>query len=180
MPNVSCKKRYAYRPRSPLRRRFLKNQCFSLVFPSFITIFAAEFIIQSTNRLMKKILMMAALMSAALSAPAQSKPEPYFSFRELPNMLRWCPASPEGQGPYRDRHPRRRLQSRVHRPGVQRALRPEDLRGGDARDLGAAPRRKGHGREHQRIPEDLLQAHPPIHAFPRAHRHPAVRARPAP
>ena len=47
---------------------------------------------------MKKILMMAALMSAALSAPAQSKPEPYFSFRELPNMLRWCPAPPDTVG----------------------------------------------------------------------------------
>ena len=36
--------------------------------------------------------MMAVLMMAAVCALAQSKPEPYFSFRELPNMLKWCPA----------------------------------------------------------------------------------------
>ena len=31
--------------------------------------------------------MTALLMTAAVCAQAQSKPEPYFSFRELPNML---------------------------------------------------------------------------------------------
>jgi acid phosphatase (class A) len=47
---------------------------------------------------MKKYLMMAVLMMAAVSASAQSKPEPYFSFRELPNMLKWCPAPPDTVG----------------------------------------------------------------------------------
>jgi len=42
--------------------------------------------------------MMAVLMMAAVSASAQSKPEPYFSFRELPNMLKWCPAPPDTVG----------------------------------------------------------------------------------
>lgn len=47
---------------------------------------------------MKKYLMMAVLMMAAVSASAQSKAEPYFSFRELPNMLKWCPAPPDTVG----------------------------------------------------------------------------------
>ena len=47
---------------------------------------------------MKKIMMMAVLMTAAVSASAQSKPEAYFSFRELPNMLKWCPAPPDTTG----------------------------------------------------------------------------------
>ena len=47
---------------------------------------------------MKKFLMMAVLMMAAVSASAQSKAEPYFSFRELPNMLKWCPAPPDTVG----------------------------------------------------------------------------------
>jgi len=42
--------------------------------------------------------MMAVLMMAAVCASAQSKPEPYFSFRELPNMLKWCPAPPDTVG----------------------------------------------------------------------------------
>ena len=47
---------------------------------------------------MKKLLMMAVLVTAAVSASAQSKAEPYFSFRELPNMLKWCPAPPDTVG----------------------------------------------------------------------------------
>ena len=47
---------------------------------------------------MKKYLMLAVLMMAAVSASAQSKAEPYFSFRELPNMLKWCPAPPDTVG----------------------------------------------------------------------------------
>lgn len=47
---------------------------------------------------MKKYLAIAALMMASVCASAQSKPEPYFSFRELPNMLKWCPAPPDTAG----------------------------------------------------------------------------------
>ena len=47
---------------------------------------------------MKKYVMMAVLMMAVVSATAQSKAEPYFSFRELPNMLKWCPAPPDTVG----------------------------------------------------------------------------------
>ena len=51
-------------------------------------------------KLMKKYLVMAVLMTASVCASAQSKPkpEPYFSFRELPNMLKWCPAPPDTVG----------------------------------------------------------------------------------
>ena len=38
------------------------------------------------------------LTTAAVCAQAQSKPEPYFSFRELPNMLKWAPAPPNTMG----------------------------------------------------------------------------------
>ena len=47
---------------------------------------------------MKKYIMMAVMMTATICASAQSKPEPYFSFRELPNMLKWCPAPPDTVG----------------------------------------------------------------------------------
>ena len=48
---------------------------------------------------MKKYMMMTAmLMTAAVCVQAQSKPEAYFSFRELPNMLKWCPAPPDTTG----------------------------------------------------------------------------------
>ena len=47
---------------------------------------------------MKKYLAIATLMMASVCASAQSKPEPYFSFRELPNMLKWCPAPPDTAG----------------------------------------------------------------------------------
>ena len=42
--------------------------------------------------------MTALLMTVAVCAQAQSKPEPYFSFRELPNMLKWAPAPPDTMG----------------------------------------------------------------------------------
>ena len=42
--------------------------------------------------------MTALLMTAAVCVQAQSKPEPYFSFRELPNMLKWAPAPPDTTG----------------------------------------------------------------------------------
>jgi len=48
---------------------------------------------------MKKYMMMAVLMMATVNAVAQqSKPEPYFTFKELPNMLKWCPAPPDTIG----------------------------------------------------------------------------------
>ena len=47
---------------------------------------------------MKKLIMMAVLMTATVSALAQRKAEPLFSFRELPNMLKWCPAPPDTVG----------------------------------------------------------------------------------
>ena len=50
------------------------------------------------KELMKKYMMMAVLMTAVVCVSAQSKPEPYFSFRELPNMLKWCPAPPDTTG----------------------------------------------------------------------------------
>jgi acid phosphatase (class A) len=47
---------------------------------------------------MKKYVMIAGLMMTAVCASAQSKPEAYFSPRELPNMLKWCPAPPDTVG----------------------------------------------------------------------------------
>lgn len=47
---------------------------------------------------MRKYMMMAVLMTAAICASAQNEPEPYFSTRELPNMLKWCPAPPDTVG----------------------------------------------------------------------------------
>ena len=49
---------------------------------------------------MKKIMMMAVLMVAAVSAHAQSKAEPYFTSKEMPDMLKWCPAPPDTVGPH--------------------------------------------------------------------------------
>ena len=43
-------------------------------------------------------MMMAVMMMTAVCASAQSKPEPYFSPRELPNMLKWCPSPPDTIG----------------------------------------------------------------------------------
>ena len=43
-------------------------------------------------------MMTAMLMTAAVCIQAQSKPEAYFSFRELPNMLKWHPAPPDTIG----------------------------------------------------------------------------------
>lgn len=47
---------------------------------------------------MKKYILLAVLMLAALGATAQRKSEPYFSFRELPNLLKWYPAPPDTVG----------------------------------------------------------------------------------
>lgn len=49
---------------------------------------------------MKKLMMTAVLMTAAVCVSAQSKPkpEPYFTYKELPNMLKWCPAPPDTVG----------------------------------------------------------------------------------
>ena len=48
--------------------------------------------------LMKKLLMTAVMLTVTVCASAQSKPEPYFSFKELPNMLKWAPAPPDTIG----------------------------------------------------------------------------------
>ena len=51
---------------------------------------------------MKKLLMMAALVMAAVSVKAQSDPTPvdaYFTTKEMPDMLKWCPAPPDTIGP---------------------------------------------------------------------------------
>lgn len=47
---------------------------------------------------MKHYVIIAVLSTAALCASAQDKPEAYFSFRELPNMLKWAPAPPDTTG----------------------------------------------------------------------------------
>ena len=48
--------------------------------------------------LMKKLLMTAVMLTVTVCGSAQSKPEPYFSFKELPNMLKWAPAPPDTIG----------------------------------------------------------------------------------
>ena len=48
---------------------------------------------------MRKYVIVAVLMTAVVCASAQSKPEPYFTFKELPNMLKWYPAPPDTIGP---------------------------------------------------------------------------------
>ena len=47
---------------------------------------------------MKKTTILTVLLMAAVSTSAQRKAEPYFTFRELPNMLKWCPAPPDTVG----------------------------------------------------------------------------------
>jgi len=50
---------------------------------------------------MKKLMMMAVLLTAALCAQAQSdenEVEAYFTAREMPDMLKWCPAPPDTVG----------------------------------------------------------------------------------
>lgn len=42
--------------------------------------------------------MMAVMLTATVCASAQSNPEPYFTFKELPNMLKWAPAPPDTVG----------------------------------------------------------------------------------
>ena len=40
----------------------------------------------------------AVMMTAAVSAQAQSDVEPYFTTKEMPDMLKWCPAPPDTVG----------------------------------------------------------------------------------
>ncbi|MBR7029948.1 MAG: phosphatase PAP2 family protein [Prevotella sp.] len=47
---------------------------------------------------MKKLMISAILMAVTVCALAQHKAEAYFSFREMPNMLKWCPAPPDTVG----------------------------------------------------------------------------------
>lgn len=47
---------------------------------------------------MKKILMMAIMLTTAFSTFAQNEAKPYFSPKEMPNMLKWCPAPPDTIG----------------------------------------------------------------------------------
>ena len=47
---------------------------------------------------MKKLMMTAVMLTVTVCASAQSKPEPYFTFKELPNMLKWAPAPPDTIG----------------------------------------------------------------------------------
>ena len=47
---------------------------------------------------MKKLISLAVLLTVTVSAFAQSKAEPYFTFKELPNMLKWAPAPPDTVG----------------------------------------------------------------------------------
>jgi acid phosphatase (class A) len=47
---------------------------------------------------MKKLMMMAVFMVTAVSAQAQSDAEPYFTTKEMPDMLKWCPAPPDTVG----------------------------------------------------------------------------------
>ena len=44
---------------------------------------------------MKKYCLTIALLIVTGCGLAQNEPEPYFSSRELPNMLKWCPAPPD-------------------------------------------------------------------------------------
>jgi acid phosphatase (class A) len=47
---------------------------------------------------MKKLMIWAVMMTAAVSAQAQSDVEPYFTTKEMPDMLKWCPAPPDTVG----------------------------------------------------------------------------------
>lgn len=47
---------------------------------------------------MKKLMMMAVFMVTAVCAQAQSDAEPYFTTKEMPDMLKWCPAPPDTVG----------------------------------------------------------------------------------
>jgi len=47
---------------------------------------------------MRKLMIMAVVLTVIVSASAQTKSEPYFTFKELPNMLKWAPAPPDTVG----------------------------------------------------------------------------------
>ena len=47
---------------------------------------------------MKKLMIWAVMMTAAVCAQAQSDVEPYFTTKEMPDMLKWCPAPPDTVG----------------------------------------------------------------------------------
>ena len=47
---------------------------------------------------MKKLMMMAVFMVTAVCAQAQSDADPYFTTKEMPDMLKWCPAPPDTVG----------------------------------------------------------------------------------
>ena len=47
---------------------------------------------------MKKMMMIAVMTMAAVCAQAQDKVEPYFTTKEMPDMLKWCPAPPDTVG----------------------------------------------------------------------------------
>ena len=49
---------------------------------------------------MKKLLLLAVVMTASISATAQSDVEAYFTSKEMPDMLKWCPAPPDTVGPH--------------------------------------------------------------------------------
>ena len=44
---------------------------------------------------MNKMKMMAIMLMATVCAQAQSDVEPYFTTKEMPDMLKWCPAPPD-------------------------------------------------------------------------------------
>lgn len=67
-----------------------------------MSIFVASFETIMKKVTMRKFLLVAAVMTmAAVSAsaqPGQRKSDAYFSHRELPDMLKWCPAPPDTVG----------------------------------------------------------------------------------
>lgn len=49
---------------------------------------------------MKKLMILAVTMMATVFAKAQSDVEPYFTTKEMPDMLKWCPAPPDTLSPH--------------------------------------------------------------------------------
>ena len=47
---------------------------------------------------MKKLMILAVTMTVAVCAQAQSDVEAYFTTKEMPDMLKWCPAPPDTVG----------------------------------------------------------------------------------
>jgi acid phosphatase (class A) len=48
--------------------------------------------------MMKKLMILAVTMTVAVCAQAQSDVEAYFTTKEMPDMLKWCPAPPDTVG----------------------------------------------------------------------------------